>query len=787
MPTFIRLFKLNLFFLLFLNNLLFSGTTGKISGIVRSGEADLPLVGVNVALVNTLLGAVTNQDGRFTLLNIPPGDYQIQASMIGYANYLVKDLSVRIDQTTQIDILMTQESIEMVEVIVQASRPIVQLDISNSQFNVSSDEISDLPIDEISDILDLQAGVNGLSIRGGSSRESLFRVDGFSFNDERSNIPYTSIPISIIKEIQVQTGGFNAEYGGRISSVLDVISREGNSKNMDARVNISLLSAQGTIEGPLYKGAWLISGRRTYFDKIFKNNDNIPPYYFYDLQGHVFSDISPDDRISLSFYSGLDDLEFSNFDLKSNWGNNTISLKYRKLLNRKLIGNLLLAKSQFHTEFKLGGESGLVSSNVIDDYTASCNFTYFYSNNLTHYFGVQAKRLGFNYENKFNDSTNFRIDVIPYEVGVFTKFKWLFSDKIIIEPGFRLDYYSKGKSLFYPNPRLGVKWILNEDQFLNFSLGKYYQFIETFQDDYNPPVLDSWFAVDKTVKPASSNHYIAGYERYFSGSYRFQLDGYYKNIYNMLTFEETRASTDGKVADSSIVQLLTPADGYATGMEVFLQKTRGRLTGWLAYTYSISVKIMNDLEYFTNWDRRHVFNVIGNYRFKDNHGSTIINRIFRNAGINWKFTFQSGQAYTPILGYYVENLPDFSHPTYRTTPGGRNGGRYPEYHRLDIGFNKQFHLKHFDMDFYIQVINAYNRENIFRFYYTVGSIYNGFDDDGDWDENLHDVGDEYGFGANNGKPDRGEPNVDEADETIIKKQEISLFPIIPTIGFSFEF
>ena len=91
------------------------------------------------------------------------------------------------------------------------------------------------------------------------------------------------------------------------------------------------------------------------------------------------------------------------------------------------------------------------------------------------------------------------------------------------------------------------------------------------------------------------------------------------------------------------------------------------------------------------------------------------------------------------------------------------------------------------MDFYIQVINAYNRENIFRFYYTVGSIYNGFDDDGDWDENLHDVGDEYGFGANNGKPDRGEPNVDEADETIIKKQEISLFPIIPTIGFSFEF
>ena len=769
-----------------------------INGYVKNKTTGENLIGANIIISNNdlKLGTATDVNGYFIIEKLPPADYEINVSYIGFKTlqeaFHLKSKNVTVEFELE-TVPIQSEEIQVNAEIIARKKNIqynsVKLTPRQLRMSPSIAEPDIIrTIQALPGVLTLSEFSTGLVIRGGNTDQNLILLDGITvYNPSHMGGIFSNFLVDAVKEANLIKGGFNAEYGGRISSVLDVISREGNSKNMDARVNISLLSAQGTIEGPLYKGAWLISGRRTYFDKIFKNNDNIPPYYFYDLQGHVFSDISPDDRISLSFYSGLDDLEFSNFDLKSNWGNNTISLKYRKLLNRKLIGNLLLAKSQFHTEFKLGGESGLVSSNVIDDYTASCNFTYFYSNNLTHYFGVQAKRLGFNYENKFNDSTNFRIDVIPYEVGVFTKFKWLFSDKIIIEPGFRLDYYSKGKSLFYPNPRLGVKWILNEDQFLNFSLGKYYQFIETFQDDYNPPVLDSWFAVDKTVKPASSNHYIAGYERYFSGSYRFQLDGYYKNIYNMLTFEETRASTDGKVADSSIVQLLTPADGYATGMEVFLQKTRGRLTGWLAYTYSISVKIMNDLEYFTNWDRRHVFNVIGNYRFKDNHGSTIINRIFRNAGINWQFTFQSGQAYTPILGYYVENLPDYSHPTYRTIPGGRNGGRYPEYHRLDIGFNKQFHLKHFDMDFYIQVINAYNRENIFRFYYTVGSIYNGFDDDGDWDENLHDVGDEYGFGANNGKPDRGEPNVDEADETIIKKQEISLFPIIPTIGFSFEF
>jgi outer membrane receptor protein involved in Fe transport len=210
---------------------LFPGTSGKITGTVRSSDTGIPLMGVNVVLANTSLGAVTDSSGIFTLLNISPGKYTINASMIGYADFTLEDLIVRIDQTSIVEIVLTQKSIEMGQITVNATKPVVVHDISNSQINISSDEITTLPFDEISEVLGLQAGIEGLSVRGGGSRESLFQVDGLSYNDERSHVPYMSIPLGIIKEVQIQTGGFNAEYGNIRSGVINIILDEGDKKN----------------------------------------------------------------------------------------------------------------------------------------------------------------------------------------------------------------------------------------------------------------------------------------------------------------------------------------------------------------------------------------------------------------------------------------------------------------------------------------------------------------------------------------------------------------------------
>jgi len=212
---------------LLINNV-FPGISGKISGILVDADSGSPMSGVNILVRNTSLGSVSDSDGSFTILNLPPGIYDIDISMIGYAKHSITGVEVKIDQTTIISVKMIQKSIEMATVTVQAKRPIVIPDISNSQINISSKEIETLPFDEIIDVIGLQSGIEGMSVRGGGSRESLFQVDGISYNDERSNVPYTSLPMGIIQEVQVQTGGFNAEYGNIRSGIVNVILAEGN-------------------------------------------------------------------------------------------------------------------------------------------------------------------------------------------------------------------------------------------------------------------------------------------------------------------------------------------------------------------------------------------------------------------------------------------------------------------------------------------------------------------------------------------------------------------------------
>ena len=236
----------------------------------------------------------------------------------------------------------------------------------------------------------------------------------------------------------------------------------------------------------------------------------------------------------------------------------------------------------------------------------------------------------------------------------------------------------------------------------------------------------------------------------------------------MLTYEESRATTDGNVNSESLLDLLTPADGYAYGAELFVQQSTGRLSGWAGYSWSVSRKLMNGKEYFTNWDRSHVINFLANYQ----------------ASLKWeyniKFTLQSGQAFTPINGYFLQNLPGDSQQNYRTIPAARNGGRYPSYHRLDLGAVRHFDVKGRKFDLFMQVINAYNRENVFTYTYPLGDTSNGIDDDGDWDQKKHDKN-------GNKRPDKGEPNVDEEDESRIQRKPVSLFPIIPTIGITWNF
>ena len=781
--------KQKLIFISFILSIL-NGQTGIVSGFITDSASGESLIGANVFLQETGQGMATDINGYYIIQEITPGNYTIMVSYIGF-DVSHQTLSIMEGQSVKINIALVEQVVELTEVEVTAEKLQRRNNIQPSKINLSPRMMKAAPalaepdlfrtIQALPGVLTTSEYSTGLVIRGGNTDQNLIMLDGITvYNPSHLGGVFSNFIVDGVKEAELIKGAYNAEYGGRLSAVLNVISREGNKNEFKGKANLSLLSAQTTLEGPFYKGAWVLSGRRTYFDlvlpKILPDNiaDNIPPYYFYDIQSHIFSDISSKDRISLSYYSGIDNIIFDTFGLDGRWGNNTVSAHYRRVFNERLVGNFLLANSQFFTRFGLGGSGGLMSDNGIDDRTLSGDFSWFKSSESTFKFGVQQKMLGFEYINKFQDSTQFKIKTSPVELASYVKMKYDHNNLFIIEPGIRINYYNVYPDSLYPDLRLGLKYLLTDDRYINFSVGNYHQFISTFQDDYNPAILDNWIAADESVAPGKSVQVVLGYEEYIRNIYKVQVEGYYKDLKNLLTYEEKRSSTDAEVSDENLADIVTPADGYAYGFELFGQKMTGKLSGWLAYTFSVSRKIMNSIyaeseqEYYTNWDRTHAFSALGNYQFN------------KKWEINWRFALQSGQAFTPILGYYVQKFPESPEEVFRTIPGTRNSSRYEPYSRLDIGAVYHAKIGKTNVDFFFQVINTLNRSNTFRKIYSLGSPFNGLDDDGDWVEEDHDDN-------GNGKPDPGEINVDESDEAQIRERSIGLFPIIPTFGFTWEF
>ena len=766
-----------------------NGQTGIISGFVTDSSSGESLIGANVFLQENGQGMATDINGYYIIQEIIPGNYTIMVSYIGF-DVSRQPLSIMEDQSVKINIALVEQVVELTEVEVTAEKFQRRNNIQPSKINLSPRMMKAAPALAEPDLLrTIQAlpGVlmtseysTGLVIRGGNTDQNLIMLDGITvYNPSHLGGVFSNFIVDGVKEAELIKGAYNAEYGGRLSAVLNVISREGNKNEFRGKANLSLLSAQTTLEGPFYKGAWVLSGRRTYFDlvlpKVLPNiADNIPPYYFYDIQSHIFSDISAKDRISLSYYSGIDNIIFDTFGLDGRWGNNTVSAHYRRVFNERLVGNFLIANSQFFTRFGLGGSGGLVSDNGIDVRTLSGDFSWFKSSESTFKFGIQQKMLGFEYINKFQDSTQFKIKTSPVELASYVKMKYDHNNLFIIEPGVRINYYNVYPDSLYPDLRLGLKYLLTDDRYINFSVGNYHQFISTFQDDFNPAILDNWIAADESVAPGKSVQVVLGYEEYIRNIYNVQVEGYYKDLKNLLTYEEKRSTTDAEISDESLAEIVTPADGYAYGFELFGQKMTGKLSGWLAYTFSVSRKIMNSIyakseqEYYTNWDRTHAFSALGNYQFN------------KKWEMNWRLALQSGQAFTPILGYYVQKFPESPEEVFRTIPGTRNSSRYEPYSRLDVGVVYHAKIGKTNVDFFFQIINTLNRSNTFRKIYSLGSPFNGIDDDGDWVEEDHDDN-------GNGRPDPGETNVDESDEGRINEQSIGLFPIIPSFGFTWEF
>ncbi len=230
--------------------LIYGATTGKIDGRVTDSQTGDGIPGVNVVIPGTYVGCASDEDGFYVILNVNPGSHDLKFQCIGYTAVTITDVEVTIDLTTTIDVAMQSEVLGLQEVVAVAQRPVVKQDISNSRLDINAESIENLPVQSISNVVGLQAGIEGMTIRGSSSDQSVFLVDGISLNDERNNIPYTSVSLSSVREIQVQTGGFNAEYGNARSGVINVVTREGQNDRYSGQATFRMTPPAYKHRGP---------------------------------------------------------------------------------------------------------------------------------------------------------------------------------------------------------------------------------------------------------------------------------------------------------------------------------------------------------------------------------------------------------------------------------------------------------------------------------------------------------------------------------------------------------
>ncbi len=730
----------------------FAQTPAVLSGFVKDAASHEALIGASVMLAGTTLGSATNLDGYFVINGIPAGQHEIIVNSIGYEGQR-HVMAFAAGEKVVRNFLLVVKPIAIGSITVTAEKEAAQRDLVLAQLKVNVRNLTSLPRVVEADIfrsLQFLPGVtatsdysSALAVRGGNTDQNLILLDGITvYNPSHVGGLFSNFITDALKDANLIKGGFPAEYGGRLSSVLRLTSREGNSQKFSGAAGISLLSSQATLEGPLHKGAWLLAVRRTYIDQLLNAarraglTDFELPYYFYDAQAHVFQDVSTADRISFSTYLGRDVLDWDDLTLDLNWGNRTFALNWRHLFNHQLLSNFMVAGSHFDTKVGIGGRGGAFGLNEIFDQTLKADFTYFVNTSQEIKLGVEAKNLSFEYRNVFDDRNLGSIRQEPFYLAGYVQQLWRPSLRFTLQPGLRLSYYSVATQRLRPEPRLSARLLLGEHSALSAAWGVYNQYLATVQDELNPSFIDFWFSFDRTLDPGHSLHYLAGYETEFpAAGLKLSVEGYYKTLRNLLAFRETRSSFTQDI-DFTILNVFRKADGEAYGLEVLLQKPVGRLNGWLSYALAYVYKrgqTINDqvTRYPPNWDRRHAVNLVLSYNFS------------RKWELGVLFKFGSGFPYTKASGsfeYDVLGVPRERRVIFDTI----NGARYPDYHRLDLGLTRHYFFKAWQMDLSLNLINVYNRKNVF--YYV-------------W----------------------------EFDQNPARRTTVPLFPLLPSLGLSAKF
>jgi hypothetical protein len=715
-----------------------------LSGYVSDEKGEM-LPGVYVRIPNTAIGAVTNAYGFYSL-TLPKADYHIRFSFISYQ---AKEIVVHLDATQKLSTSLEPESNAIDAVTITAERKdenVRETTMSNVQLPARI--IRKIPnlMGEVDIIKSLQMlpgvqasveGSSGFYVRGGNADQNLILLDGATVYNPSHLFGFFSVfNADAVNNIELFKGGIPAEYGGRLSSVLDVRMNEGNTQKIRGSAGIGLISSRLTIEGPIIKDkmSFIISARRTYADLMLPfAQDTIAKkskIYFYDLNAKINYQVNQNNRIFLSGYFGRDVNIFGDI-YQMNFGNATGTLRWNHIYKDKLFSNLTLIFSDFN--YNMGTPNGVLGfkwlSHIVD-YSLRNDYTYYINPSNTLKFGLQAtyhtikpgsiKGIGETSEIKTMQFPNNH----SIESAIFLSNEQKIGSNLALLYGLRFSLFQNiGKGTVYnydPNykiidstvykrgdifntyfniePRLNIRYTLNEKNSLKASYNRTAQYLHLASNSTASFPLDLWFMSNPNIKPQKADQVALGYFRNFSdNSIEVSLELFYKKTYNAIDYKDHAQL----IAQEHLDGELRIGTARSYGVEFLLRKQNGKLTGWLSYAYIRTFRkipaINNGEEFRPPYDKPNNISVVINYE---------ISKRF-DAGINWVYS-TAIPVTVPTQGFHYGNIwaPD----------GFRRGStRIPgtAYHRLDFSLNYYFKTFRLESNLNLSVYNVYNRHNAF--------------------------------------------------------------------------
>lgn len=717
-----------------------SGIT--INGYVRDARTGEALVGATVYAPVQKVGVQANAYGYYSLSLPRTADtIRVQASFMGYTTH-VETLT---NQTAQkLTISLTAEDKQLNEVIVQAranddhvQRP--QLSV----INVPMKQIRTLPmIAGERDVLKViqflpgvqsgNEGTTGFFVRGGNIDQNLVLLDEATvYNPNHLFGLFSTFNVNALNSVNLIKGGFPAQYGGRLSSVLDITMREGNRYKFSGEGGIGLISSNLTLEGPLQRGksSFIVSARRSYLDvllKPFQSGGNSTNYALFDLNAKLNYELSKRDHLFISLFNGQDRAAFtgaSSLNYGIGFGNRTATLRWNHLLGQKIFINTSLLYNDYHLSLSTtqGNYYALLYTGI-RDWSAKSTIEWYPSANHQFKAGLQWTEHRFapgSYSAKVPKKGNpltLQPDSLRYnyaqESAFFVNDEWRLTEKIAVSVGLRAPVYSAGGTIYARlEPRLTAKYAFSPQLSVKAAYTEMNQFLHLVPNSTASLPTDIWVSSSPLVKPQFSRQVALGLFRSLEDNrYEISLEAYYKTMQNQVLFKQGTQL----LFDTNIDSQITFGRGESYGLEAFVRKNTGRLTGWLAYTLSKTTQTFAELNYgqpfpFT-YDRRHVLSIVGTYELSPRW-------VF-----SANFVFNSGGAYTLPAGrvpvYNDGSLYDGTYYDFTS----RNNARFRAYNRLDVSaiYRKKRHLwnKSYESEWAFSVYNLYSRLNPYFIYLT---------------------------------------------------------------------